>query len=431
MAKISCSEDTLKPIVKSAIKRKTKVVIPLTGGNIMTDTPPQKNSYRKKIILAAASFIILVLLIFYFATRGKIKTDDAYIDGHIYSITPRIGGYITAVHVSDNQQVEKNVELLTLDATDFEVQLAQSKAGLAEAEATLMALELGVPLEVDQTTYRVRNAKAQMDSMRQILAKTQKDEEAAVQDLNRTRALYEQSVLDLKRIKGLSQTQVISQSALDNAETAMQSSKALMEASRARTESIAKQKASVLSDLEGLKANIDLAATGEDQARIKTSQVEAQKAKVSLAKAMVKQAELNLSYTRITSPVRGFVTKKGVETGQMVAKGQPLMAIVPLSMEDMWITANYKETQITDVKAGQEVIIRVDTYPDAKIKGKVDSIMAGTGATFSLFPPENATGNFVKVVQRIPVKIIFNEENQSSVPVLRIGMSVVPTIYTR
>jgi membrane fusion protein (multidrug efflux system) len=187
----------------------------------------------------------------------------------------------------------------------------------------------------------------------------------------------------------------------------------------------------VVSDIEGFKANIELATTGEDLARIKTSQMEAQEARVVLAKELVKQAELNLSYTRITSPVRGFVTKKKVETGQMVSKGQPIMAIVPLSLEDMWVTANFKETQITNVKAGQEVIIRVDTYPDAKIQGKVDSIMAGTGATFSLFPPENATGNFVKVVQRIPVKIVFNTENLSDMPDLRIGMSAVPIIYTR
>jgi membrane fusion protein (multidrug efflux system) len=180
--------------------------------------------------------------------------------------------------------------------------------------------------------------------------------------------------------------------------------------------------------MDGLKANVALAATGEDVAVIKARQVEAQKAKVQLAKSRLKQAELDLAYTTVPAPVDGHVTRKRVEPGLMVSRGQPLMAVVPLNPEDLWITANYKETQLTKVQPGQDVIIHVDTYPGLQLKGKVDSIMAGTGSVFSLFPPENATGNFVKVVQRIPVKITLDLNGQPAPPSLRIGMSVIPTI---
>jgi membrane fusion protein (multidrug efflux system) len=191
---------------------------------------------------------------------------------------------------------------------------------------------------------------------------------------------------------------------------------------------VRKQRASLEAEIDGLKANVALAATGEDVAVIKARQVEAQKAKVDLAKSRLKQAELELSYTTVASPADGHVTQKRVEPGLMVSKGQPLMAVVPLSLEELWITANYKETQLTRVHPGQEVTIKVDTFPDLELRGKVDSIMAGTGSLFSLFPPENATGNFVKVVQRIPVKITLDLKGQPTPPSLRIGMSVIPTI---
>ncbi len=181
--------------------------------------------------------------------------------------------------------------------------------------------------------------------------------------------------------------------------------------------------------MERIKANIDLAATGEDQARIRSRQVEAQKARVALAAARVRQAELDLGYTTITSPTHGYVTRKRAEPGLMVSRGQPLMAVVPLNAEDLWVTANFKETQLTHVRPGQRAEIAVDTYPGVTLTGKVESIMAGTGAAFSLFPPENATGNYVKVVQRVPVKITLDASASIQLPALRIGLSVTPNIF--
>jgi membrane fusion protein (multidrug efflux system) len=388
----------------------------------------KNNSHKRTLVLIVILLIAAAGLGYYWWSRGRVTTDDAYVDGHIFSITPRIAGYVTTVLVTDNQKVKKGDPLLSLDTTEYEVALAEAKASLAEAESTLTSLELGVPLEMSQTTQRVRGAQSQLESLRKTLDKTLKDEEAAFQDLRRAEAVYDLSMIDLRRTKELARTKVVPDSRLDEAETTARSNDAQVGAARAKLESVRKQRASLEAEIDGLKANVALAATGEDVAVIKARQVEAQKAKVQLARSRLKQAELDLAYTTVPSPVDGYVTRKKVESGLMVSRGQPLMAVVPLSPEELWITANYKETQLTKVHPGQEVIVKVDTYPGLQLKGKVDSIMAGTGSVFSLFPPENATGNFVKVVQRIPVKITLDLKGQEAPPSLRIGMSVIPTI---
>ena len=393
------------------------------------DVEPRKNNNHKKLLV-----LIVILLIvasglgYYWWSRGRVTTDDAYVDGHVYSITPRIAGYVTKVFVTDNQKVRKGEPLLSLDTTEYEVALAEARASLAEAESTLTSLELGVPLEMSQTTQRVRGAQAQLESLRKTLDRILKDEEASAQDLKRAEALYDLSLIELRRTRELIKSKVAPESRLDETEATARSNEAQVGAARAKLESVRKQKASLEAEMDGLKANVALAATGEDVAVIKARQVEAQKAKVQLAKSRLKQAELDLAYTTVPAPVDGHVTRKRVEPGLMVSRGQPLMAVVPLNPEDLWITANYKETQLTKVQPGQDVIIYVDTYPGLQLKGKVDSIMAGTGSVFSLFPPENATGNFVKVVQRIPVKITLDLNGQPAPPSLRIGMSVIPTI---
>jgi membrane fusion protein (multidrug efflux system) len=393
------------------------------------DVPSTKNNNHKKIlVLSVIILIVASALGYYWWSRGRVTTDDAYVDGHIFSITPRIAGYITQVFVTDNQKVKKGEALLSLDTTEYEVALAEAKANLAEAESTLTSLELGVPLEKSQTAQRVRGAQSQLESLHKTLDKTLKDEEAASQDLRRAEAGYDLSLIDLRRTKELAKTKVVPDSKLDEAQTTARSNEAQVGAARAKLESVRKQKDSLEAEIDGLKANVALAATGEDVAVIKARQVEAQRAKVDLARSRLKQAELDLTYTTVPSPTDGYVTRKRVEPGLMVSRGQLLMAVVPLNPEDLWITANYKETQLTRVHPGQEVRIRVDTFPELELRGKVDSIMAGTGSVFSLFPPENATGNFVKVVQRIPVKITLDLKGHPAPPSLRIGMSVIPTI---
>jgi membrane fusion protein (multidrug efflux system) len=382
----------------------------------------------------AGTIIILALLVtaglgYYLWTKDLVSTDDAFVDGHIFIITPRVSGYVTEVNVTDNQRVTKGQPLVALDRTEYEVALAQAKANLAESEFTLTSLQLSVPLQLTQTAEQVRGAKAELDSLHKTLEQLRQEEDAAAQEVKRLQAQYHLSQLDLQRKTALRKSDAIAQQTLDDAQAAYESALAQLKSSQAKLAAAQKQRAAQEADIELRESNVALAATGKEQAEIKARQTEAQKAKVELAKAQVKQAELNLTYTTIVSPTDGYVTRKKIEPGQFVSPGQQLFAVVPLNPDDIWITANFKETELANVRPGQPVVIRVDAYPGLTIKGRVDSIMAGTGAVFSLFPPENATGNFVKVVQRIPVKIILDEKNSNSLHTLRIGMSVVPTIF--
>lgn len=390
------------------------------------------NNKKLKITIAivVASLLIIGGGVYYFLTKGHVSTDDAFIDGHIFSVTPRVAGYVISVDVDDNQEVKEGDPLVSLDPTEYEVAVAEARANLAESKFTLTSLELGVPLELSQTEQKVRGAESELNTLNKNLETKNQEEDAANQDLLKAQAEHDKAMIDFRRMNELLKGQAISQSTMDEVETRVQTTLAQVNAARAKAEAVKRQKAALLSDKDRLQANIRLASTGEDQAKIRSRQVEAQQARVELAAARLHQAELNLGYTNIKSPTHGFVTRKKVEPGQMVSRGQPLMAIVPLNPKLIWVTANYKETELYGVKPGQLVSIEVDTYSGVKFKGRVDSIMSGTGAAFSLFPPENATGNYVKIVQRIPVKIVFDTKEPNPFPALRIGMSVVPTIYT-
>ena len=385
---------------------------------------------HKLIIVIVAVLLGGAAVAYWLWTRNRVSTDDAYVTGHIFMITPRVSGYVTKVLIDDNQKVNKGQPLLELDPTDYQVAVDQSEANLADNRFLLASTQLGVPLTLTQTHEQVRAAEAELDSLRQTLAQLRKDEDAAAQLVQQLEAEYQLASLDLKRDTDLRRTGAIPQQQLDNQTTKTRTAKALLYAAKARLASVRKQRSAQKAQIEQRQANIKLAATGKQQAEIKERQTEAQKAKVKLAEAQLKQAKLNLSYTTITAPVDGRVTNKNIEPGQFVSPGQKLLSVVSLKPPNVWIVANYKETDLTKVRPGQPVTISVDTYPGRVIHGKVDSVMAGTGAVFSLFPPENATGNFVKVVQRIPVKIVIDKKDWASMPTLRLGMSVEPTIYT-
>ncbi|MES9996554.1 efflux RND transporter periplasmic adaptor subunit [Desulfovibrio aminophilus] len=323
---------------------------------------------RRLLILLVLACIGLAWGGFLLASRGKVSTDDAYVDGRVYTITPRVAGYVVEVLVEDNQEVKAGDPLVRLDPVEYEVALADARASLAA-------------LEEDAT--------------------------AAEQDLHQARAQHEQAALDLRRAQDLLRTQAVSQSSVDTAQTAATSAMTRVRAAQAKLDAIRRRNAG--------------AHESGSSSTVIDSRVEA-------AKAKVKQAALNLEYTTIVAPGPGFVTKKSVEPGLMVSRGQPLMSVVPLHVPEIWVTANYKETDLTDVRPGQPATFEVDTYPGVTVKGHVDSIQAGTGSVFALFPPENASGNFVKVVQRVPVKIAI--EPDQDMPRLRVGMSVVPVIRT-
>ena len=389
-----------------------------------------ENGPRNKFgLLVILGLIVASAAGWYIYSMGRESTDDAFVDGKVFAVSPRVSGYVTEVLVEDNQRVQAGQPLVLLDASEYEVARASARAALAEAEAMLASLELGVPLELTQTEQRVRGARAQLESMRKTLDMLGREEEAAAQELKRAEAENDLARSELRRMQALQRSGAVSRSALDTAETRARSAQAMAQASAARRDMAAKQRASTRADMARLEANIELAATGQEQADIRARQVEAQRARVELARSQAEQAELNRGYTTVKSPADGFVTRKQVQAGLMVSRGQPLLAVVPLDPQKLWITANFKETQLTRVRPGQRAYIRVDAFPDRKLLGKVESIMAGTGAVFSLFPPENATGNYVKVVQRIPVKIVFDEA-PGNLPDLRVGMSALPVIFT-
>ena len=390
------------------------------------------NLFLSKYKIAFITGMVVVIIVgfaYWLWARNRVSTDDAYVDGHVFIITPRTSGYVSQVHIDDNKFVKKDQPLVSLDSTDYEVALAQAEAQLSDSRSTLASLELGVPLQLAQTAEQVRGAKAELESLRETLEQMLRDEDAVAQEVKRLEAQYHLAELDLKRKTVLRKGEAISQQTMDESETNYKSVLAQLRNAEAKLESVKKQRSSQASNIELKQAHIALAATGGKEAEIKSRLVEAQKAKVRLAESQVKQAELNLSYTKIAAPVDGYVTQKNIEPNQYVTPGQRLLQIVPLQPPNVWITANFKETQLTYVRPGQPVSIEVDTYPGVVIRGKVDSIMTGTGSVFSLLPPENATGNFVKVVQRIPVKITIDGSDSTSMPTLRLGMSVIPTIY--
>ena len=289
---------------------------------------------RERITLIGIIAGIAVLIcvgIYIVRAMSRESTDDAFITGHIVSISARVSGYVNKVLVTDNQPVQQGDILVELDPRDYQAALDIARAKLLTAQA-------------DETQSR---AQADMASV---------EAERAEKDYNRYKQLYDANA-------GITQQQ------LDNSSAAAKSAKALFESAN--------------------------------------SKIASQQAKVAQEKANVEQAELNLSYTKIIAPQTGVVTKKSVEQGEHISTGQPLLAIVP---PEIWVVANFKETQLKHMKPGQQVTIKVDAFSGKTFRGHIDSIQAGTGSVFSLLPPENATGNYIKVVQRVPVKIVFDED---------------------
>lgn len=352
------------------------------------------NSKKKKIaviLFAGIAIIGVVILFFYIRYRAThITTDNAYVEGFIHVISSKVSGTVSAIHVKDNQFVKKGDLLLEIDPADYEVKVKETEAAL-EAERK----------RLDEIDSKINGTAKQLE---QAIAGL----EVAKANLELQRANFIQAELDYKRAEALFMKEAISRAQYDRAKTTYNVAQAQLKAAE-----------------EQLKQAMSLV----DVQRALLKQAQAlrplQISNIKQKEALYEAAKLKYGYTKIYAPSEGYITKKSVEIGNLIREGQPLMAVVPL--QDVWIVANYKETQLEKVRPGQRVKIKVDTYPGKVFWGRVESIMAGTGAVFSLFPPENATGNYVKVVQRIPVKIVL-EKNTDTRHVLRIGMSVVPTI---
>ncbi len=348
------------------------------------DKQPQKRSRWPLIALGVAIVIAaIVALIYWLLTKDQQNTDDAYTDGRALMIAPKVGGYVTQLLVNDNQRVREGDLLIQIDPRDYVVARDQAAGQLAAMQAQFENAK--VSLEKARTTYPAQLKQAQGQLMeaqgRFYQAQREHDRQHHVDHEATTQQTIDQSDSGLKIAQGQ------------------------------------------VEEAEGQLHQAELVPEDIAQAQAQVKQLEGQ---MQQARASLDQAELNLSYTRVTAPHDGWVTKRNVEQGALVQPGTLVMALVE---PELWVTANYKESELTRMRPGQRVEIRVDAYPDLRLEGHVDSVQLGSGSRFTAFPAENATGNYVKIVQRVPVKIVVDKGLDPNAPPLPLGMSVIPTVY--
>jgi len=421
-----------------------------TGARRPLDNP------RARLLLILGAVAAIAVGAWYYWQRATYEaTDNAFIEGAIIQISPRVFGQVLRVHVDDNQHVNQGDLLVELDPTDYEARLAEARARLDDmlarangAKAGLSATTTVTSAALIQAQAALEAAKAQVAMLKARLGEAEAGVRAAQANLQQAQARRaaaeaeaRRAAADAVRYRALFEKDEVSRQMLDRAETEARATAANLEAAdqlvAAAQADLARANASRESTLAALQqaesavrqaeGRVKEAQSGPDQVRARQSELQALQAGIELQKALVRQAELNLSYTRIHAPEAGYITKKSVEPGNIVQPGQALMALVS---DRLWVVANFKETQLERMRPGQPVEIKVDAYPQLKLRGRVDSIQSGSGARFSLLPPENATGNYVKVVQRVPVKIVFTDPLPREYK-LGPGMSVVPRVRVR
>jgi membrane fusion protein (multidrug efflux system) len=412
----------------------TSPSLPETGASVYSTPPPERKfspearlKRRRNLIIVAAAVVLVIggLLLWRYLSSYE-STDDAQADVHLYPVSARISGYVIRVSVNDNQWVNKGDVLVEIDPTDYQVALTQARANLANAEATARSLNITVPITSVNSTSQLQFTASGIEDARAAVSAAQKQLAAAHEQVEAAEANDVKAQDDLRRYKQLVDKREVSQQIYDQALATAKSSTANVAAAQA-SESAAQQFVQqAQSRLTQATANHEYAQTGPQQVSSTKEKVQAAIADVQQKRALVQQAELNLQYTKIVAPVSGEVNKTVVE-GLNVEPGQQLLTIVPL--DDVWVTANFKETQLRHMQVGQKADIHVDSS-GSTLRGHVDSIAGATGPLFSLLPPENATGNYVKIVQRVPVKIVL-EPGENRDRKLRPGMNVVPDVYLR
>ena len=382
--------------------------------------------FRIAVIIGVVILLVVGFFVYRYVTSYE-STDDAEVDGHINSISARISGHVIKLNIQDNQYVQAGTGLVEIDPADYQVAYERAKADFDDAQAAAAAAGVNVPITSVNTTSQVSATEADVASSRAGIAAARQQYEAAKAQLAQAVANDVKAQNDLGRYRQLVDKQEISQQQYDQAVAASRASAAAVDAARATADAAQQQVTQAQGKLVQAEANLSSARTAPRQMEVTRSRAASALAEAQFKKAELDQAQLNLQYTKVTAPVAGVVSDRTVEVGQNVAPGQELMKVIPLN--DVWITANFKETQLREMKVGQPVTIEVDAS-GRKYKGKVDSLAGASGARFSLLPPENATGNYVKVVQRIPVKIVLDpgENNDQS---LRPGMSVEPKVWIR
>ena len=397
---------------------------------------------RFRILIPVALVIVIGIGVWLWMTAGRESTDDAQTEAHVIQISARVGGTVTDVLVKDNQTAESGATLVSIDPRDYQIAVDRAKAELADAEAAAKAAQSAVGVTSTSATSNVTNATGGIAQSRAGVDEAEKGIEGAKARLDAMRSSVRQveanatrTAKDVERLKGLLAKDEVSQQMYDAAVAAADAQRAGVDAAKG---AVAEAEAGV----RVAQSRLVQAQVGEQQAQaaLRSAQTAPQQisgiqaraagaeAHAQQMRAQLAQAELNLEHATVKAPLKGLVSRKSVEAGQSVAAGQPLMAIIPL--DEVWVTANFKETQLQNMRAGQRVTVKIDAVGSKEFTGKIDSIAAATGARFSLLPPENATGNYVKVVQRVPVKILL-DAGQDPDHVLRPGLSAEPTVYTK
>jgi membrane fusion protein, multidrug efflux system len=398
---------------------------PLKAGSLSSRRLPSRTKGRKRMIFLLAGLALLVIGFFlwrYFSSYES--TDDAQVDVHLFPVSSRISGYVVKVNVGDNEYVEKGTLLVEIDPTDYQVAVDQAKANLANSEATAQSLNITVPITSVNTESQLKSTASDVVNANAGIIAAQKQLIAAHAQVEQAEANDVKIQDDLRRYKLLVDKKEVAEQVYDQALAAAKSSTANVAAAHANEAAAQQAVDQAKSRLASSQANHQYAETGPQQVSSTRARARAAVADVEQKRALLQQAELNLTYTKIYAPVSGEVNKTVVE-GLNVQPGQQLLTVVPL--DEVWITANFKETQLGHMKVGQKAKIKVDSN-GRTYHGHVDSIAGATGPLFSLLPPENATGNYVKIVQRIPVKIVL-ERGENKDRQLRPGMNVDPSVY--
>jgi len=389
----------------------------------------QPKSSRKGIIVVVLVVLVVVAVAVWWHSTFSEDTDDAQVNGHLIQVSSRIAGQVIKVDVEENQVVKAGDTIAELDPKDFDVAVENAEAALAIARANAAAANVNVPLTSINTGSTLRSSDADVSGAHAGVQQAQQQLAGATATVAQAQANLTKADADLARYKPLVEKDVISKQQWDAAVAADDGAKAALANAQA-AESAAADGVRAARDREGQsEAQHKAAETGPQQVEVQNARAKAAQAQVEQAQAQLDQAELNLSYTKIVAPANGIITRKSVEIDQNVSTGQNLLTLV--SLDDLWITANFKETQLRHMSAGEPVEIEVDATGKT-YHGKVTQIGGATGSVLSLFPPENATGNYVKVVQRIPVRIDFSDlKNEDPNQLLRPGLSVEPKVRVK
>lgn len=392
---------------------------------------PAKKSRRRFIIIAVVILVVIIAGLFYWHSTFSEDTDDAQVDGDLYQVSSRVTGQVTKVYIDENQKVQAGQAIAEIDPRDSLVALEQAQANLASAEASANQATANVP--ITSTTSRTSTSTSSSDVLGAVaaVAQAEKQVQAAAASVDMAQANAVKSQLDVERYTPLVQKDVISKQQYDAAVAQAAADRAAVLNSQATL--IAQQEAVRQAQQRVNSSRFQEAQAqknGPQQVKAQQAQASAALANVKQAQARVDQAKLNLSYTHIVAPTAGIVNGKNVQVGANVGIGQNLLTIVPVT--NLWVTANFKETQLDHIRPGQHVGIKVDALGGRQFNGKITQVGGATGSRLSLFPAENATGNYVKVVQRIPVRIDFtNLQDENGDYALRPGFSVTPNVAVK